>query len=154
MRGILRSGIVRPMAAIAGRRCRRIVVVHVTLDAGQSCMSSCQGVVCVQRVIEGDRCPVAGVVAGVAGRGEACGGVCGVFGAAPIRLMATKAACGCALKYIAEVAGAARKSGVHSSQRVACVFEMVELGVRPTVHRVAGCARSRESKTRMIENRR
>ena len=75
MRGILRSGEIRLVAAIAGRRCSRVVVVHVTLDAGQSCMSSCQGVVCVQRVIEGDRCPDGGVVAGLTGCREACRGV-------------------------------------------------------------------------------
>ena len=154
MRGVRRSGEVRLMAAIAGRRCSRIVVVHVTLNAGQSCMGSRQGVVRIQRVIEGDRCPVAGVVAGVAGRGEACRGVRGVAGAAPVGLMATEAACRCPLKYIVEVAGGARKSGVYSSQRIACVFEMVELGIHPTVHRVAGCARGRESKIRMIDNRR
>jgi len=85
-------------------------------------MSSCQGVVCVQRVIEGDRCPDGGVVAGIAGRGESCRGVCGVVGAAPVGLMATEAACRCPLKDIAEVAGDARKSGVYSSQRIACVF--------------------------------
>ena len=72
MRGIRRSGKVRPVAAIAGRRCSRIVVVHVTLDAGHSRMGSGEGPVRVQRVIECDRCPVAGVVAGIAGRGEAC----------------------------------------------------------------------------------
>lgn len=101
MHGICRPGIVRLMAAIAGRRCGRIAVVHVTLDAGHSRMSPGQRIVCVQRVIECDRCPVAGFVAGIAGRGEACRGVYGVAGAAPIRLMATEAACRYPLKYIA-----------------------------------------------------
>lgn len=68
--------------------------------------------------------------------------------------MATDATCRCPLKDIAEVAGNARKSGVYSSQRIACVFEMVKLGVHPTVHRVARCARSRESKAHVIDNRR
>jgi hypothetical protein len=104
-------------------------------------------------VVECDRRPIAGVMAGIAGRGEARRGVRGVGGPAPIRLMAAVTACRCSLKVIAGMAGSARKSGVYSSQRVACVFEMVELGIHPSVHRVAGFACYRKPETHVVDNR-
>lgn len=104
-------------------------------------------------MVEGDHRPIAGVMAGIAGRGEARRDVRGVGGSVPIRLMATVTACRCSLEVIADVAGNASKSGVHASQRIACVFEMVELGVHPGVHRVAGFACHREPETHVVDHR-
>ena len=148
------SGEVLLVAAIASRRRGHVVVVHVALGAGHRCMSSSQRIVCVERVIEGDHCPVAGVVAGIAGHGETGRGVRRIGGTAPILLVATGAVSRRALKDIADVAGCARKRGVHSRQRIAGVFEMVEFGVHPTVHRVARFARGSEPQAHVIDNRR
>ena len=78
------------VAAVAGRRQREVVVVHVAACARRCNVSAGQregrGV-----VIEGSRRPGGRIVAGSAGGWEACRGVRGTGGSIPVRLVAAVA---------------------------------------------------------------
>ena len=54
-------------------------------------MKSCQSVVCIQRVVEGDSSPVSGRVAGIARGGEGSGDVVWIRGSGEVRLVAAVA---------------------------------------------------------------
>lgn len=58
--------------------------------------------------------------------------------------MAGVAIRGRSCKHVVDVAGSARQSRMGSGERIARVFQMVELRVKPTVHRVATLACRRE----------
>jgi hypothetical protein len=85
--GIRGPGEVRLVARITGRRCVYVVVVRVALDARQCCVRSCQRIVGIRRVIEGDSRPVGRVVTGVARSGECGRNVTGIRGTREIRLV-------------------------------------------------------------------
>ncbi len=86
-----RTGEVRLMTGVAGRRRIDVVVVDVALDTSQRCVHAGQRVVCIGGMIECDRCPVACVMAGIARRGERGGCVIGIAGGIPIGSVAAEA---------------------------------------------------------------
>ena len=61
--------------------------------------------------------------------------------------MAGVTVCRRSREYVVDVACGARQRGMRSSERVSGVLEMVELGVEPGVHGVAGFAGCRKSRT-------
>ena len=69
---VSRALVILLMTAIAGRRQRGVVVVHVAICAGNLGVETGQGKWCVV-VIEGSAGPRRGVVAGIAGLGETAG---------------------------------------------------------------------------------
>lgn len=70
-----------------------------------------------------------------------------------IRLVTRKAVTRRACKHVIDVARRARKRRMRPRQRVAGEFKMVEFGIEPGVHGVAGFAGGRKARRRMVDHR-
>ena len=119
----------------------------MALDASQGRMSARQRVVGIQRVIEGDRGPIARVVAGVAGRWKSRGYMGWIRSPIEVCLMAAETSrgnCGVVVVYMALHTS---KSRVSTYQREdSCMIE----GRRgPVSRRVTECAVGRKTRCYM-----
>ncbi len=118
MRRIVGPGEVRLVAAVAGGGQVIEVVIRMALRALQGGMRAGQGVIRVQRVIEGgDRRPCGVAVAGVACGRESRGRVAGVGGSVEVRLVATDAGGGNRRVVVVGVALRAGQRSVRTGQR-------------------------------------
>ena len=89
----------------------------MALDASKRRMRSGERVIGVDRVIERDRCPIRGCVAGVAGCGECRGNVIGVCCSSPVRLVAAIASGRQGGVVVVGVALGAGHGGMRASER-------------------------------------
>ena len=139
--------------ARGGRRC--VVVVRMALGAGHSGMHARQRIVRVKRVVEFGVIPVRCVVANSAIMRQAKGRVRRIGGVIEIHRMrvARIAVCRRSRKNIIGMAVGARQGSVRPGERIARVFQMVELGAEPAVHRVATLAGGREPGCDMVDDR-
>lgn len=108
-------------------------------------------VVCVKRVIELRIKPVGGGMTSTAVARQAKFYVRGVVAIGKVIGVAGETACRGRLEHIVEMAGSARQCCMCSRERVTGVFQVVELGVEPTVHCVAGFARGGELTSNVID---
>jgi len=104
------------MAGIARCGCCGVIVVGVALGACHSRMKSSESVVGVQRVIESNRCPVAGCVARIACSRKACRYVAGIVCSSKVRLVAAVAGSWESCVVVIGVALSASDGGMCTSQ--------------------------------------
>jgi len=116
-------------------------------------MHSRERVVGVESVVEFGVEPVGGGVANSAVAREAELDMRRIVAVEKVRGMAAIATCRRSLEHVVDVACSAGESGVRPGQRVAGVFQVVEFGVEPTVHGVAGLAGGGKSHSNVVQNR-
>ena len=145
---------VRLVASVASCGRRHVVVVGVALSARYGCVHAGERIVRVEGVIECGVKPVGCRVADAAVVGQAELHMGRVVGAKKVGGVARIAICRRSGEYIIDVACGARQRGVYSGQRVAGIFQVVELGTEPTVHAVAALAGGWETGRDVIEHRR
>lgn len=128
--------------ACCGRCC--VVVVRVALHAVQRCVRPCQRIVGIRCMIEHDRCPVGGGMAGVTSGGEGCGYVTWIRGSGEILLMAAVAIRGQRRVVVVCVASCACDRSVCAGQREH--RRVIERRRGPVTGRVAESAIRRETR--------
>ena len=152
--GRVRSPVeVRPMAGDARGRRVVVVVVGVALRTGHGGVLAGEWVMRVDRVIEGGIRPICGRMTDRAVARQAELHMRRIVGVVEVRTVAGVARWRGVLEDVIEVAGGTGEGGMHAGQRIAGVFQVVELGIEPAVHGVAALTRGREAKPRMIKNR-
>lgn len=153
VRGVRSSVELRLVAseAVGGRRI--VVVVGVALRAGHGCMLAGQRIVRIDGMIEFCIRPIGCRVADSAVPRQAHLGVRRVVAVDEVIGVARIALRRCSLKDIIAVAGGAFKRRVCARQGISRIFQVVKLGIEPTVHRVAALAGCRQAKSYVIENR-
>jgi hypothetical protein len=131
------------MAGVAGGGRRSVVVARVALRAGHRGVCSRQGVVGIQRVVEGDGGPIRGAMAGVACGWKRNCDVIGIGGSRKICLVASVAVGRESCVVVVGMALCAQERSVGAGQWE--YRRMVECGRGPVGGGVAQCAICRES---------
>lgn len=152
MIGIGCPGKVRLVAGVAGGRCRRVAIVRVTLRAGHGGVRTRQRIVRVERVIELGIEPVGRRVAICASVRQAELHVRRIVAACKVGRVARKAVRRRANEYIIAMTRSAWQCGMHPGERVAGIFQMIELRAEPGIHGVTALARSRECQRDVIDD--
>jgi len=148
------SGEIRLMTGIAGGWSCVVAVVDVALSAGHGGVHAREGIVGIEGVIEGGVEPVSRRVADGAIVRQAKLDVRWIVAVDKVGSVASEAGCGRSLEDIVDVACSAGQSGVRPGERVARVLQVVEFGVEPTVHGVAGLARGGKAQPYVVDHRR
>ena len=130
-----------------------VTVVCVALRAGNGCVFSSQRIVRVQRMIELRVGPGGGGMTNGAVTGQAHLYVRRILAVGEVGGVARIALCRRSLEDVVDVARVAGEGSMRSGERIAGVFQMVELGVEPAVHGVTALACSRELKPHVIDHR-
>lgn len=108
------------MTRIACGRRICVVVVRMALNTCQRRVEACEWIVGISSVIERDRGPSRGVVAGIAGCWERSGSMIWIRSPGEVRLMAAKARRGQRRVVVVHMALRARNSDVSTGERERC----------------------------------
>lgn len=150
--GAARSSEIRLMAGVAGRGRIHIVVVGVTLGACQGRMSTGQRIVGELCVVKARIEPIGRRVAGCAIVGQTQLYVRRIIAGGEIGLMTGEAITGRASKYVIDMTRCARKRCVRPGKRITGIFQVIEFGIKPGVHGVAGLTCRGEARCRMVND--
>lgn len=136
--------------AIRGRR--NVIIVGVALRAGYRGMHARQWVVRIDGVIKLGIRPVGGRMARPAISGKSQLQVGRIVGVRKIRAMAGIALRRSSFVDVIQMTRHAGKRRMRPRQRISRVRQVVELGAKPRVHRVAALARRRELEAHVIDH--